>query len=109
MHHGEIELIWVHRIIFFLSNDFPCPVWGEWYAISNCTSSCSRIRQISTNKELYVETNVLVEIRNCKGEKNFFSCKDYARVNGDTDPRKLHNVRQDTKCNQNICSGQYYY
>ena len=88
----------------FLSNDFPCPVWGEWYAISNCTSSCSRIRQISTNKELYVETGSMVEFRNCTGEKNHFNCKDYAKVNGDRDPHRLESVRF-VRCNQNICSG----
>ena len=88
-----------------MSKDFPCPVWGEWYSVSNCTTSCSRVRQIPTNHELYVEKGVKVENRNCTNERNDFNCKDYARVNLDKDPTKLKSIRQNVECNQNICSG----
>ena len=49
----------------------------------------------------------MVEARNCTNEKNHFSCKDYARVNMDSNPMKYKNVRQNVKCNQSICSGKY--
>ena len=47
----------------------------------------------------------MVEQRDCLNEQNHFSCKDYARVNGDSDPEKEKNVRQKVECSQNICSG----
>lgn len=50
----------------------------------------------------------MVERRNCLHEQNHFSCKDYARVNGDQDPMKEENVRQIRECNKKICSGEFY-
>ena len=90
--------------------NFPFPVWGEWYSVSNCTTSCSRVRQIPGNHKLYLEKGFKVESRNCTNERNDFNCRestrDYARVNLDKDPSKLQNIRQNVECNQNICSGQ---
>ena len=101
---GMYDVLFILKIKF--SNNFPCPLWGEWYALSNCTTSCSRIRQVPTSKALYKETGLMVESRNCTNERNHFNCKDYARTTTDKDPLKLENVRQDVICNQNIiCSG----
>ena len=89
------------------SGDFPCPVWGEWYAVSNCSSSCSRVRQILPEKKLYIESGLMVENRNCTNERNHFNCKDYANVTTDSDPMKFESIRQNVKCNQNVCSGEF--
>ena len=52
----------------------------------------------------------MVESRNCTNERNHFNCKDYANVTTSSDPKieqmKFESIRQDVKCNQNVCSGQ---
>ena len=48
----------------------------------------------------------MVENRNCTNERNHFNCKDYANVTTSSDPMKFESIRQDVKCNQNVCSGQ---
>ena len=74
-----------------------------------CASLCSRIHEqtnsIGTVTGLYKEKELMVEQRDCLNEQNQFSCKDYARVNGDSDPEKEKTVRQKVECSQNVCSG----
>ena len=48
----------------------------------------------------------MVESRNCTNELNHFNCKDYASVTTDSDPMKFDSIRQNVKCNQNVCSGK---
>lgn len=45
------------------------------------------------------------ESRECIGAQNGFRCADFAEVNGDKDPMKSENSRQEVECNVNICSG----
>ena len=92
-----------------LSKDFACPIWSQWSAIKPCTNLCSRIRQSIKNgvvTGLYKDKELMVESRECIGEHNEFGCIDFAKVNGDKDPMRLENFRQNiTECNVNICPG----
>ena len=95
--------------MFTLSNDFPCPIWGEWYPISNCSTTCTKIRQDPSSNELYKQSGVMVVRRNCTNERNHFNCKDYAKLTSDPDPMKLKIFKANVECNQNICSGESLY
>ena len=94
--------------MFTSSNDFPCPMWGKWYAITNCSSTCSRIRQAPLSNELYKLSGYMYLHRNCSNESNHFNCKDYAKVTSDPDKMKLKNFIN-VQCNTNICSGESLY
>ena len=84
--------------------------------MNTCASGCSKIREVKNSNGIvtgiYKEKELMVEQRDCLNEQNFFSCRDYANVNGDTDKLKSENVRQENFCNRNICSGNissYFY
>ena len=56
---------------------------------------------------IYKEKELMIETRDCLNEQNNFGCKDYARVNGDRNPERFRNLRQEKECNSKICYGRF--
>ena len=94
----------------YFSNDFPCPMWGQWSPTGSCLKSCSKMREVISNQGLvtkvYPARQMMAETRICLNEQNHYSCKDYANDNGDQNQYKSQDFRQDHACNNKICPGK---